>query len=308
MINRLSPDKYDLLVLVAVIAFPCSIANGQTTFLQPNCSERCAGDKEIHHKDFDDFNSYTRVFEENDHFVFQTCVENTSNKDLEVNWYIPGPDNWIPKSCSNVSNREKSTKEITNSYRSCLRFGNSWNHLRAKFLPHVTDERLIEVDKTWGPDCSSKPVDFIVPPVPQGKSNIRPLQKHLEFFAPANEKNPQATLTKITLQIGVFPIFDNAKIVQNIEYQSEPAYLDNKEFKFTRFIISPPESVRKYFLEAANGDNINKDGTFNFDQSGKVSITYATPPDATLSSARYTIFNQNQTRVGSILIPTWLSK
>ena len=213
MINRLSVG---LLVLLAAIAIPCSIANGQTRFLRPNCSDVCAGDKEVHHADVYDFNSYTRVFERDGHFVFQTCVENTSDMDLEVNWYIPGPDNWIPRSCSNISDRVMSTNEIINSYGSCLRYGNSWRHLRAKFFPHVTDKPQIDVDKTLGADCSTRLGNSIVPALPVNKFNANPLQKRLEFFAPADEKYPTETLTKIVLQIEIFPVLNNTKIVQNI--------------------------------------------------------------------------------------------
>ena len=166
----------------------------------------------------------------------------------------------------------------------------------------------IDVDKTLGADCSTRLGNSIVPALPVNKFNANPLQKRLEFFAPADEKYPTETLTKIVLQIEIFPVLNNTKIVQNIFYQSEPAYLDNKDFKFTRFVVSPPEIVKNHFIESANGDNINKDGTFNFDQKGKISITYDTPTDrSTLVAAHYAVFNQNKTRVGSILIPTWLS-
>ncbi len=303
MISFVSRPQLLILVLSSLGVLSTSPATSQTSLVQSNCSVTCEGDREIHNTDSYSFNTYTRKFQRGDFFVFQTCVENKGDKDLQVNWFIPGPDNWIPKSCSVNSNRERTTGEVLGSYRSCLRYGNSWKHLRANFLPHVTDKHEMEADATWSDDCSAKPANVVPPLVPVDK--IKPIKKSIEFFAPGSIKSASQSLTKFFIELDLFPVDDNKIVVQNIYYKGQSAYLDNKDFTFTTFRVDPPESMKEYFIKSADGDIINKDGTFNLNREGKISVSYAAPAQPALLSSRYTVYNEIKERVGSITIPIW---
>ena len=54
------------------------------------------------------FVTTSRVYPGHNVTVYETCVQNQSDRDMEFNWFIPGPNTFVPSgySCSNPRQAE----------------------------------------------------------------------------------------------------------------------------------------------------------------------------------------------------------
>jgi hypothetical protein len=138
--------------------------------------------------------------------IYQTCVENKSDREYEINWYIPGPNSWLLRDCALKNPRQRSREDTVNGYRSCLRYGNEWFPDRAEFVPHRSD--LPAIDDERQKDCKQ-----VIAEEPRKRadnaSNERvetadlrtPVTEELEAFAPFDPKAPEETMVHVVAHV-----------------------------------------------------------------------------------------------------------
>lgn len=77
---------------------------------EPNCALRvCPGKAPNPHGDANyQFKTTSRVYKDGRDEMFVTCVQNTGDKDMEVNWVIPGPETVVLKGCDRAASSRHS--------------------------------------------------------------------------------------------------------------------------------------------------------------------------------------------------------
>lgn len=108
-----------------------------------NVAASCEGSlQQSHSLDGYEFDTTSRLFEQDNQLVYQTCVENRGSRALQINWYIPNFHSWIPAGESVSSNRY-STRPRPNPVPvkfGCLGYGNLEEPHRAQL--HLDDVGL----------------------------------------------------------------------------------------------------------------------------------------------------------------------
>jgi hypothetical protein len=243
--------------------------------------------------------------------VYQTCVENKTDRDFEINWYIPGPDTWLLRPpCAVKTPRQRITEDTVDGYRSCLRYGNEWFPDRAEFLPHRTDLQAIGEERRK--DCrqviaeeSRREGSNTTP----GREKIEtadlrtPVTEELEVFAPFDPKEPESTMVRIVAHVSLEPSgglktfkhtvrWDVAKV-----YAKGPAYQSN-------LLASPDNAtVREVYQKEFGAGSA---GTVPINPEKPIIAEFDMPARPDLGSVRYRVLSASGAPVASILVPMWL--
>jgi hypothetical protein len=181
--------------------------------------------------------------------IYQTCVENKSDRDFEIKWYIPGPDSWLLRDCALKSPRQKLRQDTLDGYRSCLRYGNQWFPDRAEFLPHRSDLQSIADEKQK--DCRQ-----VIAEEPRQRANdatsgnekieaadIRtPVNEELEAFAPFDPKEPDATMVHIVAHVSLEPSENLQTFKHTIRWDVGKAYEKGPAYQ-GYLLVSPDNAV-----------------------------------------------------------------
>ena len=143
----------------------------------------------------------SRIYYKSNVTVYETCVENQSGRVMEFNWFIPGPNTFVPDgySCSNP--RPKLTHADSPTYAGCLYYGNNWVRDHATFFPHVDDDAKIAAEKN-DPQCKVIPTKVAGSTSdPSRATAISALTEGITVtlgaFAPTDLKNEDQTLAYI---------------------------------------------------------------------------------------------------------------
>jgi hypothetical protein len=78
--------------------------------------------------------------------VYETCVENSSSRDMDFNWFIPGPNTHVPSGIACTNQRPMLSHKDLDAYSGCLLYGNGWRRDHGNFLPHITDQSKIDAE------------------------------------------------------------------------------------------------------------------------------------------------------------------
>jgi len=107
--------------MVAAIAIGLSLINCGDALAQvvSECKfKTCGGGTPVPHNDNGyRFETSSIVYPMNNtgRVIYQTCVENKSDRDFEFKWYIPGPDSWLLRGCALKSPRQKIKTPLTDT-------------------------------------------------------------------------------------------------------------------------------------------------------------------------------------------------
>ena len=147
--------------------------------------------------------------------MYETCIKNLDDSELEFRWYIPGPHGWIPGGWTLPSPRLRTDDHSLQRQDGCLRYGGLHKLHDAEFEPHVSDKTDLEWERqagclrvrgereyaqSVGPDdvspLSRQAGD--VPPLSLEANDIPPLSNlRLSVFAPTDRERPSDTMIRI---------------------------------------------------------------------------------------------------------------
>jgi hypothetical protein len=243
-------------------------------------------------------------------FVYQTCVENKSDRDFEVNWYLPGPAGWVPKGCAVTSPRQKIKQETVDGYRSCLRYGNAWHPDRAEFVPHRSDLQAINDEKQK--DCGQ----VIAEEPRQRTSNATngnvvveladlrtPVSEELETFAPLDPKEPEATMVRIVAHVLVEPSENLKTFKHTVRWDVAKAYPRGPEYR-ANLSVSPENADIREVYQKNFGTGPGARVPVNPEKP--IIVEFAMPAHPDLGTVRYRLLSANGMPVASIFVPMWL--
>jgi hypothetical protein len=185
------------------------------------------------------FITTSRVYLEGNVTVYETCVENQSNRSMEFNWFIPGPASFVPDgwSCSNP--RPKLTHADSPTYAGCLYFGNNRARGHATFFPHVDDAANIAADKK-DPQCKITPTTVSTASITQAaalSALAGGIAVKLGAFAPSDLKNEAQTMAYIRAAITLIrDPKEDGKYIHSIKVPSS-SFRDSKpDFESLRLV------------------------------------------------------------------------
>lgn len=240
--------------------------------------------------------------------VYQTCVENKSDRDIEIKWYIPGPDNWVLRGCAQKSPRQMIKQDTVDGYRSCLRYGNEWFPDRAEFVPHRSDLKAITDEQQK--DCRQ----VIAEETRQRASNTTsgndrieaadlriPVTEELEAFAPFDPKAPEATMLHIFAHVTVEPSENLKTFKHTVRWDIAKAYEGGPAYQGDLLVSPDNSAVREVYAKMFGGN-----ATLPIYPEKPLVAQFEMPARPDLGSVRYRLLSTSGVPVASILVPMWL--
>jgi hypothetical protein len=241
----------------------------------------------------------SRIYAGHNVIVYETCVENHSNRDMEFNWFIPGPDTTVPKgySCSNP--RPKLFHTNAETYDGCLYYGNDWARARATFLPHGDDKAKIDAE-TKNVDCKIEKAEFKSGEEDHSREARLALAEGIkteaDAFAPTNVKDPSATMAYL-----------RADVFLGLDAKDDNKYVHHITFRATSFRDSKPDlSVLKLVPESTSLVNLKSDapdGYVKVASEFSLSDEFSIPKLPTIESVRFFVVGDDNQKLATLFIP-----
>jgi hypothetical protein len=249
--------------------------------------------------------------------IYQTCVENKSNREYEINWYIPGPNSWLLRDCALKSPRQKIRQDTVDGYRSCLRYGNEWFPDRAEFVPHRDDLQAIEDEKQK--DCTQviveEPRKIVEEPrrragnTTSGYERVEtadlrtPVTEELEAFAPFDPKEPEETMVHIVAHVLVEASENLESFKHTVRWDVAKAYEKGPPYQ-GNLLVSPDNAVVREVYQKIFG--AGRAAAVPVNPEKPLVAEFAMPARPDLGSVRYRFLTASGVPVASIFVPMWL--
>lgn len=295
---------------IVALTIVCGALTASGQELETNCSlSKCeGGDAAPHNEDTYSFTTYTQVREEAGASFFETCVENTSNKDLDFRWIIPGPNSWVPRGCALKNVRAMQSSKKLDTYASCVIYGNSGKYLRAPFIPHESDKKFIDGEPRdcrlksadYGPAIQSDTLDAAV-----GEDAPLRLELASEVFAPYVASDIERTLTKINFKSVLELHKEKGEFTTHVEYFLSPAFKNQKEYYITDFYAVMPQESEVFY---ASTDHKAGEPVFLDPKGGKFSFGGKLPSNPILTSVQHKLISKEGAEVASFWVPMFEAK
>lgn len=177
------------------------------------------------------FATTSRIYLKANVYVYETCVENQASRDMEFNWFVPGPHTFVPAGIACSNPRPMLTHEDLATHKGCFLYGNNWTRDRAQFFPHKSDQLKIDADKSDS-TCNNIPQstnanlgserDIAIAALKEG------IVTDIDAFVPSNAKQPGETMAYVKARVSLdLDLKDPTKYIHTISIQSE-AYKNAK--------------------------------------------------------------------------------
>lgn len=222
--------------------------------------------------------------------IYSTCVENRSDRDLWMDWFVPGPRSWIPAHVSLPSPRFFG-KEKSVSLVGCLQYGNHSASMREPFIGHENDIPRIAVEQQVGCDAKLDKISTTA------HDDFEPVQIDTQVYVPSDSKDPDATLMRLSASIGIEAIDQDAyRTVVNYHLEQLEGRGKGVPEELTLRTKSPELTLA--MQKVGYGDRIHLSA-----KGAKLVLDVFRPKYFTIDSAQYLIFDRNDLFVGAIYIP-----
>lgn len=241
--------------------------------------------------------------------VYQTCVENKSDRDFKIKWYIPGPDGWVLRGCAQKNPRQRIRQDTIDGYRSCLRYGNQWFPDRAEFSPHRSDVQAIADEKQK--DCRQ-----VIAEEPRQRATASgnekaetadlrtPVTEELEAFAPFDPKEPDATMVHIVAHVSLEPSENLKTFRHTVRWDIAKAYAKGPPYQ-GNLLVSPDNAIVREVYQKEFG--AGPDAAVPVNPEKPITAEFDMPNRPDLGSVRYRFLLANGVPVASIFVPMWLA-
>jgi hypothetical protein len=242
--------------------------------------------------------------------VYQTCVQNKSDRDFELKWYIPGPDSWLLRGCALKSKRQRLKQDTLDGYAGCLRYGNQWYPDRAEFLPHrsdllaITDEKQKDCREVIAQD-QQRQVSNAAP----GKEAVEaadlrtPVTEELEAFAPFDPKEPEGTMVHIVAHVSLESSENLKSFRHTVRWDVAKAYTNGPVYAGSLLVIPENGYIREIYQ---NQKVFGPGPAWPLDPEKPLIADFPMPPRPDLGSVRYRFVTATGVPVASIFVPMWL--
>ncbi|MDE0521013.1 MAG: hypothetical protein OXH79_03550 [Boseongicola sp.] len=245
------------------------------------------------------FFTTSHVYQDGDDFIYETCVENVGENDVEINWAIPGPNSVVPRGCAISARRPFPKRQTMDNYSGCLRYGAYWEWKRAPFHPHRSDELGISYEDQIG--CREI---YAAQSFRKMASSVREVSFSAQRFGASVHGDSTKTLSKMDFVVTVTPKPDLGTFFTSIETSFSPAYENHPNYYTKGFTIRPSKSAYDQDL-FAGAKGIYDGGTVLW--KGAVKYEMKIPKDPVQKYVRYDVLSANDDAVASIDVPVWVS-
>ena len=263
---------------------------------------QCEGQvRNEHPRDGYTFVTTSRIYDSGTYQVHETCVENHSDRALDFNWYIPGPNSWIPANGHKNSPRHFCTRQRLEVTEGCLRYGNLWMPHQARFEPHRTDShRLSEEDG----DCSSQVEressgNLSTSNIEACTTNVSNLDFATQVYGPADSDSPDRTLVKFRIEIRISTRSQSATYMHELSIYPEQV---GEIFLPQSFSLVPNLRI----LRGAYSEIGFAGGILPANEPRSFFLELRVPETPYLWNVRFGMYNGNNNHVATVFVPFWL--
>ncbi len=249
-------DRIALGTLPLIFVSILNIQNGNAQCVKAPChgENKVPGGNALGYK----FITTSRVYPGHNVEVYETCVENQSDRDMEFNWFIPGPSTFVPAgySCSSPRSKTYAQYEDAPSYAGCLYYGNDWARDHATFIPHVDDQSKINAEQN-DPQCKKVTTALNA----SGNSDLAAaktalkdgIKVQLSVFAPSSLKDATDTMAHVeaTVSLNADPN-DNEKYIHKITLRASP-FRDSKPDFGALKVVAEKNRVADFYNDIPDG-------------------------------------------------------
>ncbi|TXH99539.1 MAG: hypothetical protein E6Q76_19745 [Rhizobium sp.] len=244
------------------------------------------------------FETSSRVYRDANVEVYESCVKNTGDKDLWIDWKIPGPKSYVLPGEAVPSARTFVTRQTIDAH-SCLEYGPLSEMLVDPYLGHAADSAQMQSQDSQG--CRPVPTsigDKILEKIPDYIETL------FKLFVPSDREKSHDTMLKVEGKTSTRVDGEGAYrqsivyMVSRIEGRSD----GNPQDLTIRLESESPAAA---YLRAASSF---KDMSWKITnpEENEIGFTVAMPKNPTLENARYEILDRNKLVVGSFFAPAWI--
>jgi hypothetical protein len=275
--------------------------------IEADAQDTCKGPRQNFDLGEESFVTTSRVYKGNGVELYVTCVENHSDKDLWINWFVPGPVTYIQPGKAVESPRAFQTRE-NKDYRGCLEYGSVGEYIQSPFIGHLSDDSKIESES--GGCEKANPLASNAAPT----KSIVPVDLPVKIYFPSDVKEPEDTMLAFegVARTGIGSVlvteFSETVLFSGLVYKIEHASKAQKgrpeDVRIKPFITSGYSE--KYYLNAFY-ERYTKDG-LSLREGDEIDLAFynAAKGEAfTLSSVRWGVFDRNDHLVAAFFAPVW---
>jgi hypothetical protein len=254
------------------------------------------------------FITTTRVYRGHGVETYETCVENQSNRDMEFNWFIPGPHTFVPRGLACSNPRPQLTHKDAMTYAGCLYYGNNWTRSHASFIPHITDQPKIDAEQkdadcqtlpavTAAEDATTTNYETAVAALKEG------IETKLEVFAPSSPQSPTETMARVQAEVSLVMDSKNAgTYIHSIHIQASPFRGSKPDLSALRIVPEQNRQILSFYKEFPNGL------ARRLEPEIKLGAQIPLPRAPTFDTLRLTLVTPDNRPVATLFVPYIVSQ
>ena len=261
--------------------------------------------RQEHNMDDYAFTTTAHVHTHEKYDEYKTCVVNRSDRDLEFNWYIPGPHSWILANQWHCNSRLRLRSDTLSAHRGCLRYGTQWEPLAAEFIPHRCDINHIDYEQEVG--CSQMVngehhgLEACTDPSVRldDGGDIFKVRTRLTVFAPALTDRPEETMIRLDATVEISPTDDETRFKHVFEISPTQV---GRNFRPELLQFLPMSGLLCYEYTGADDCSI----TIPINNGEVFTATPLVPLRPKLGEVRFHVMNGNGDHAATLFVPFWL--
>lgn len=258
--------------------------------------ERCEGHRHEHHLGTEEFSTSSRVFKQDRWFVYETCVENRGERDLWVNWKVPGPISYVPPNRAVSSQRIFLTESTVNAV-ACLEYGSLAKVMRETYLGHEDDKGKLEREENEG--CRSALASTTAEAYSPADATV---SSTVRLFVPSDSEQPDTTMLEFVAEVGAV-YTKGMPTQQTISYSVAPLKGRKNGDPNAMTIRLASRQPMLNWASVSDASLIEKGAQLGLSKEFSLMLDAEAAP--ALKNVRYEILDKNQNLVGAFEAPVW---
>ncbi|MCK0104621.1 hypothetical protein [Pseudohalocynthiibacter sp. F2068] len=265
--------------------------------------EECKGDAPQEHRIGKyHFETTSQVYRRSGVHFYVTCVKNNGEGDLWVDWFVPGPQSFVPSGIALESPRTFVTRE-TQSFVGCLEYGNRAETLNEHFLGHTNDQSAIDEEQSLGCEYWARQATL----EPSDKTALEELSYPFRVFFPSDTEKPADSMLVMQGTVSL-RISEENRFTSMLEY--DISQFDGREGGAADEVVMRPvdggpagELLNFVFLSEYKSQLVTDFPSLPMKWEDNIAITASFESDWMLTSTRYGFYDKNNVFVGAIFVP-----
>ncbi|TPM99522.1 hypothetical protein [Mesorhizobium sp. B2-1-3A] len=275
--------------LVFCLSFPCT---------GTIAAEHCEGQAPQHHNlGAENFLTTSRVYKGNGVEIYETCVENLGERDLWVNWLIPGPTTWVLPGTAIPQPRPFVERDSIDAY-GCLEYGNVGATLRERYIGHAADGDALKKEASSGCSAALSASSHVAE-----QAAPQQVDAAIRLFVPSDKHNPSNTMLEFTALATASSYGGTQPYKLGISYSLSPVAGRSAGNPENMTIRLSPGYLTGWLMDKTQTTDIFKGVTLGYKNEIDLQLLLGEKPQ--LRSARYEILDQNNELVGAFMAPAW---